>query len=76
MNPAAPLSIRSSSLLRPRAATSSDARCFWELVTVAFRIEPELVHEPPRESVFAADALIASGGRIADTVLSVDPSAS
>lgn len=69
--PAAPLYVKSISLLGVRTTTPRDDRRFWELVGDGFRLPPGLVHELPLEQVAEAHALISAGAHLGHTVLTV-----
>jgi NADPH:quinone reductase-like Zn-dependent oxidoreductase len=69
--PAAPLYLRSVSLLGVRTTTPRDTGRFWARVRDGFRLPPELLHELPLTAAADAHARIAGGARIGHTVLRV-----
>ncbi len=69
--PAAPLYIRSLSLLGVRTATPRHAAQFWERVADGFRLSPDLVHALPLESAAAAHEEITRNAQVGHTVLEV-----
>jgi D-arabinose 1-dehydrogenase-like Zn-dependent alcohol dehydrogenase len=69
--PAAPLYVRSISILGMRTATRRHAAAFWDLVASGFRMPAGLVHEMPLGEVAAAHARIAAGTQLGHTVLTV-----
>jgi D-arabinose 1-dehydrogenase-like Zn-dependent alcohol dehydrogenase len=69
--PAAPLYVKSISLLGVRTTTPRDDRRFWELVADGFRLPAGLVHEMPLERVAEAHAQIAAGTHRGHTVLTI-----
>ena len=69
--PAAPLYIRSISLLGVRTATARTTRDFWDLVRDGFRLPPGLVHEVPLETAAAAHDAVINGTAAGHTVLRV-----
>ncbi len=68
--PAAPLYLRSLSLLGVRTASAADIAGFWAMVQGGFRFPGGLVHELPLSAAAAAHDHIASGASVAHTVLS------
>lgn len=69
--PAAPLYLRSLSILGVRTSSAAEARRFWEHVHDGFRLPPGLVHEHPLEDAASAHARIAGGAAVGHTVLTV-----
>jgi D-arabinose 1-dehydrogenase-like Zn-dependent alcohol dehydrogenase len=69
--PAAPLYVKSISLLGVRTTTPRGDRRFWQLVADGFRLPPALVHEMPLEAVADAHARIAAGTQLGHTVLTI-----
>ena len=69
--PAAPLYMKSISLLGMRTARAADFAGFWELVAGGFRLPPGLVDELPLERAAEAHARIAAGEQLGHTVLTV-----
>jgi NADPH:quinone reductase-like Zn-dependent oxidoreductase len=73
--PAAPLYIRSISLLGVRTANARTTNDFWELVRDGFRLPPGLVHEEPLEAAPAVHDAVTRGTAVGHTVLRVSDSA-
>jgi NADPH:quinone reductase-like Zn-dependent oxidoreductase len=69
--PAAPLYLRSISLLGARTATPRVEGLFWAMVRDGFRLPRGLVHEFPLTAAADAHARIASGASVGHTVLTV-----
>jgi NADPH:quinone reductase-like Zn-dependent oxidoreductase len=69
--PAAPLYLRSISLLGLRTTTPRDADRFWAMVRDGFRLPSELLHELPLTAAADAHARIAGGATIGHTVLTI-----
>jgi len=69
--PAAPLYIRSISLLGVRTATAALTHEFWELVRTGFRLPAGLVHELPLEEAASVHAAVHRGTAVGHTVLRV-----
>jgi NADPH:quinone reductase-like Zn-dependent oxidoreductase len=69
--PAAPLYLRSVSLLGVRTTTPRDASRFWAMVREGFRLPSELLHEFPLTAAGDAHARITRGATIGHTVLTV-----
>ncbi len=69
--PAAPLYVRSISLLGVRTATAATTREFWELVNDGFRLPPGLLHETALTEAAAAHDAVLSGSAVGHTVLRV-----
>lgn len=67
--PAAPLYLRSLSLLGVRTTSIADIARFWALVDEGFRLPPGLVHELPLDEAARAHAHVASGAGVGHTVL-------
>jgi NADPH:quinone reductase-like Zn-dependent oxidoreductase len=72
--PAAPLYIRSISLLGVRAATARTTLDFWNLVRDGFRLPPGLVNEEPLEAAPAVHDAVIKGTAVGHTVLRVSDS--
>jgi NADPH:quinone reductase-like Zn-dependent oxidoreductase len=69
--PAAPLYLRSLSLLGVRTTTRRNAGRFWDMVRDGLRLPSDLVREVPLEDAASAHAQIAKGESIGHTVLTV-----
>jgi len=67
--PAAPLYVKSISLLGVRTAAHAARDRFWTLVAEGFRHPPGLVREMPLERAAEAQATIAAGSHLGHTVL-------
>lgn len=72
--PAAPLYVKSISLLGVRTTTLVDRRKLWDVVAEGFRLPPGLLTELPLEEAAAAHARIQSGGQLGHTLLTVGSS--
>ena len=72
--PAAPLYVRSISLLGVRTATARATLDFWDLVRGGFRLPAGLVHEGPLETAPAAHDAVINGSSAGHTVLRVSDS--
>ena len=72
--PAAPLYIRSISLLGVRTATARTTLDFWDLVRDGFRLPPGLVHEEALEAAPAVHDAVIKGTAVGHTVLRVSDS--
>ena len=72
--PAAPLYIRSISLLGVRTANARTTADFWDLVRDGFRLPPGLVHEEPLEAAPAVHDAVTKGTAVGHTVLRVSDS--
>jgi NADPH:quinone reductase-like Zn-dependent oxidoreductase len=72
--PAAPLYIRSISLLGVRTASARTTNDFWDLVREGFRLPPGLVHEEPLEAAPAVHDAVTNGTSVGHTVLRVSDS--
>jgi NADPH:quinone reductase-like Zn-dependent oxidoreductase len=72
--PAAPLYLRSISLIGVRTASARTTKDFWDLVREGFRLPPGLVHEEPLEAVSAVHDAVARGTAVGHTVLRVSDS--
>ena len=70
--PAAPLYVKSISLLGVRTTTPAARGRFWELVAGGFRLPAGLIEELPLEQAAAAQARITTGAHLGHTVLTVD----
>ena len=69
--PAAPLYIRSQSLLGVRTTSARDISRFWALVDKGFRLPPGLIHEAPLATAADAHATMSSGLSTGHRVLTV-----
>lgn len=69
--PAAPLYVRSISLLGVRTATTRATLDFWDLVRDGFRLPAGLVQEGPLENAPAAHDAVINGSAVGHTVLRV-----
>ncbi|MGV1048141.1 MAG: zinc-binding dehydrogenase, partial [Solirubrobacterales bacterium] len=69
--PAAPLYVKSISLLGVRTSAPSSDRRFWQLVAGGFRLPEGLVRTLPLERATEAHATIAAGTHLGHTVLTV-----
>ena len=67
--PAAPLYVKSISLLGVRTTTPAARRRFWDLVADGFRLPPGLVEEIPLSEAAAAQTKITTGDHLGHTVL-------
>ncbi len=67
--PAAPLYVKSISLLGVRTTTPAARRRFWDLVADGFRLPPGLVEEMPLAEAAAAQRKITTGDHLGHTVL-------
>jgi NADPH:quinone reductase-like Zn-dependent oxidoreductase len=72
--PAAPLYIRSISLIGVRTASARTTQDFWDLVREGFRLPPGLVHEEPLEAASAVHDAVTNGTAVGHTVLRVNDS--
>jgi L-gulonate 5-dehydrogenase len=69
--PAAPLYVKSISLLGVRTTTPADRRRLWQLVDDGFRLPAGSIEEMPLEQAAAAHTRIATGAQRGHTVLTV-----
>jgi L-gulonate 5-dehydrogenase len=70
--PAAPLYVKSISLLGVRTTTPADRRRMWDLVAGGFRLPAGLIEELPLEDAAEAHARIQEGSQRGHLVLTVD----
>jgi D-arabinose 1-dehydrogenase-like Zn-dependent alcohol dehydrogenase len=67
--PAAPLYVKSISLLGVRTTTPQARGRFWDLVADGFRLPPGLIEEMPLEEAATAQAKIIAGNHLGHTLL-------
>ena len=72
MGPAAPLYVKSISLLGVRTTTPADRRRLWDLVDAGFRLPDGSIAELPLEQAAEAHARIQSGAQHGHTLLTVE----